>query len=398
MKRPASAVSGTKPPSKQDPAKDDNKSGKASGRSASSSVSDKDVPTHPSANNSSAVPANGNTFPASAKGTTLFTRSPADIHGSESLAESGPAKSSDLRVSAVRDDFTEVLDVPRSHSSRTVHSPRHDTSKSGDKQQKRTSPAEDLDRLSKRRKGDIEARDLEAEIRFSDKERSLDPRFADKGYPGDFEKSGNDKQSINRAVDKPLDRSKDKGSERYERDYRDRLERSDKSRGDDNFPEKSRDRSIERYGGERSVERVQERITDRSFDKPTEKVKDDRNKDGRSKVSYSDISAEKSHIDERFHHGQSLPPPPPLLPHVVPQSVNAGRRDEDADRRFGTARHSQRLSPRHDEKERRRSEENSLVSQDDTKRRREDDFRDRKREERESLSMKVYISTYIQFL
>ncbi|KAF2305685.1 hypothetical protein GH714_007557 [Hevea brasiliensis] len=76
---------------------------------------------------------------------------------------------------------------------------------------------------------------------------------------------------------------------------------------------------------------------------------------------------EKSHGDDRFY-GQNLPPPPPLPPHVVPQSVNSSRRDEDADRRFGTTRHTQRLSPRHEEKERRRSEENSLVSQDDAKR------------------------------
>jgi THO complex subunit 2 len=65
---------------------------------------------------------------------------------------------------------------------------------------------------------------------------------------------------------------------------------------------------------------------------------------------------------------------------MVPQSVGAGRRDEDADRRYGATRHSQRLSPRHEEKEQRRSEE-AVILQDDPKRRKEDDFRDRKREE-----------------
>ena len=102
------------------------------------------------------------------------------------------------------------------------------------------------------------------------------------------------------------------------------------------------------------------------------------------------------HVDDRFY-GQNLPPLPPLPPHMVPQSVNAGRRDEDADRRFGTARHSQRLSPRHEERERRRSEENAFVSQDDAKRRREEDFRDRKREEREGLSVKVCAINLVWF-
>ena len=124
---------------------------------------------------------------------------------------------------------------------------------------------------------------------------------------------------------------------------------------------------------------MQERGSDRSFNRLPEKAKDERNKDDRNKLRYNDASVEKSHGDDRFH-GQSLPPPPPLPPNVVPQSVGAGRRDEDVDRRYGATRHSQRLSPRHEEKERRRSEE-TVVSQDDAKRRKEDDFRDRKREE-----------------
>ena len=330
--------------------------------------------------------ADGNT----GKGSSQMTRASLDFHGSETKPDTSSSKSADLRLSAVKDDGNEASD--RAPSSRSIHSPRHDNSvtiKSGDKQQKRTSPAEEPERVNKRRKGDTEVRDFEGEARFSDRERSMDPRLVDKSHAVDHDKSGADEQGIIRATDKPSDRLKDKGSERYDRDHRERLERPDKTRGDE-IAEKSRDRSMERHGRERSVERVQERGTERSFDRLPDKVKDERNKDDRGKMRYSETSVEKSHVDDRFH-GQSLPPPPPLPPHMVPQSVTASRRDEDADRRFGTARHGQRLSPRHEEKERRRSEE---ISQDDVKRRREDDFRERKREEREGLSMKVQIDTY----
>ncbi|KAI8538772.1 hypothetical protein RHMOL_Rhmol09G0129800 [Rhododendron molle] len=326
--------------------------------------------------------ASGNSLPTSVKGPSPFAK-PLDTHGSEPKIESGAAKSSDLRVSTMKDDNIGNADVQRPPSSRPVHSPRHDNaitaSKSGDKPQKRASPAEDLDRLNKRRKGETDSRDLEADVRFPDRERSVDARLADKHAPIDIIDKV-DEQIINRATDKHLDRSKDKGSERHERDYRERLE---KSRGDDNMMEKSRDRSLERYGRERSVERG----SDRGSDKVTEKTKDERNRDDRTKLRYNETSTEKSHVDDRFH-GQNLPPPPPLPPHVVPQSVT-GRRDEDADRRFGNARHSQRLSPRHEERERRRSEENNFVTLEDAKRRREEDFRERKREEREGLLMKV---------
>ncbi|KAH7839633.1 hypothetical protein Vadar_006542 [Vaccinium darrowii] len=323
----------------------------------------------------------GNSLPNSVKGSNLFTK-PLDTHSSEPKTESGAAKSSDLRVSTMKDDSIGNSDVQRPPSSRPVHSPRHDNSilasKSGDKQQKRASPADDLDRLNKRRKGESDSRDSEGDVRLSDRERPVDARLADKHASVDIDKV--DEQNINRATDKHLDRSKDKGSERHERDYRERLE---KPRGDDIMLEKSRDRSIERYGRERSVERGSDRVSD----KLTEKTKDERNRDDRTKLRYNEASTEKSHVDDRFH-GQNLPPPPPLPPHVVPQSVT-GRRDEDADRRFGNARHSQRLSPRHEERERRRSEENNFVSVEDAKRRREEDFRERKREEREGLSMKV---------
>lgn len=375
--------------------KEDGRSGKSVSRTSGSVSNDKDIQTHASegrhtgtTNASTSVNNNGNGASTSVKGSTPSARTLLDAMGSESKADVGTGKSSDMRAPVVKDDANDVSDLARGPPSRVVHSPRHDNivavSKSSDKVQKRASSAEGPDRLGKRRKGDVEVRDLEGEARFSERERLVDLRLAD-------DKSGGDELSVYRAGDKPLDRPKDKGNERYDREHRERLDRLDKSRGDEFIADKSKDRSMERYGRERSIERMQERGNERSFNRPPEKAKDDRSKDDRNKLQYGDAAAEKSHSDERFH-GQSLPPPPPLPPNMVPQSVSAGRRDEDADRRYGATRHSQRLSPRHEEKERRRSEENSLASQDDTKRRKEDDFRDRKREERDGLLLKVRVT------
>lgn len=263
---------------------------------------------------------------------------------------------------AVKDDGAEASDTPK-QSSRTVHSPRHEIStslRSSDRLQKRANAVEDSERISKRRKGDAEH---DSEARSNDRDRSAEARV-------DLNKTFTDDQSTHR----DQDRSKDKGNERQDRDHRDRVERSDKPRGDD--VEKVRDKSLERHGRERSVEKGLDKGTTRSYE---------RNKDDRSKLRHSDASLEKSHSDDHFH-SQGLPPPPPLPPNIVPQSMAS---KEDPERRAGGTRHSQRLSPRHDERERRRSEENSSVSVDDAKRRRDDDFRDRKRDDREIITVKV---------
>ncbi|XP_042502720.1 THO complex subunit 2-like isoform X2 [Macadamia integrifolia] len=395
----AAAGSFSKQP-KQEHAKDENKSVKSVSRIAgSSSTSDTDFSVHPSevrqvvAANAAAATTNGGTVPYSTKGSTASGKTSIDMHGTILKKESGSVKPSDLRASAGKDaDENENSEIPRPFISRPAHSPIRDdassATKSMEKQQKRPSPAEGQDRINKRRKGDGEGNDLEVDFRFSDRERSGDVRLADKSHSSDVDKPGTDEKIPNRATDKLLDRPKDKGSERHDRDHRERLERPDKSRGDEILAEKSRDRSIERHGRERSVERAQDRGADRNSDRIGDKGKDDRTKDDRSKPRYSETSSEKSRADDRLR-AQSLPPPPPLPPNVVPQSVNSNRRDEGADRRVSNIRHIQRLSPRHEEKERRRSEENLLVSQDDAKRRREDDFRERKRDEQDGPSIKV---------
>ncbi|OVA14452.1 THO complex [Macleaya cordata] len=394
VRRSVAAGSLAKQP-KHDGIKDDGKSVKSVTRSASSFLSssnERDLSAHPAdsrqiggATTSSVATANGNTVPASSKNASA--RISMDMHGSASKVESGAVRTSESKVSVGKDiDDAEASEIPRQLSSRTAHSSHPDdsltASKSMDKQHKRATPSEELDRLSKRRK-DSELKDGEGEARFSDRERSVDTRLPH----ADVEKTGTDDQTLSRVTEKLLDRAKEKGSERYDRDHRERLERPDKSGGEDVVSERSRDRSMERYGRERSVERVPDRGTDRSFDR-VEKTKDDRNKDDRGKLRYSESPLEKSHLDDRFHR-QSLPPPPPLPPNMVPQSVSGNRRDEEADRRVSNTRHMQRLSPRHEEKERRRSEENSLASQDDAKRRREEDFRERKRDERDGPSTKV---------
>jgi THO complex subunit 2 len=268
----------------------------------------------------------------------------------------------------LKDDGNDISDFTRGSSSRVVHSHRHEntaTSKSSDKIRKRAGSVDELDRLGKRRKGDLDLRNLGGEVRFSEREKLMDPRFSD-------DKVGSDELGLYRACDNKFERPKEKGNERYEREHRERLDHLDKSLGDDFIVEKPRDRSIERYERERSVERMPGRGSERSFNRLPDKATDDRNK-----LRYNDASIKKSHTEGRSH-GQNLPPPPPLHPNMLPQSVGAGRHDEDADRRYGATRHSQRLSPRYEEKELRRSEE-TLILQDDPKRRK-DDFRDQNEE------------------
>ncbi|CAM8983263.1 unnamed protein product [Rhodiola kirilowii] len=345
--------------------KDDIKAGKTTGRS---STSDRDLTSRyvegKSVDVSASVVVNGN----------QSTRLSAEAHNSDSKVETGSA----YRTLATKVDNQEISDIPRSHSSRSMHSPRNDGSvasvKPSDKSQKRASPVDDSDRQSKYRKGDGGTRDSE-EVRLVDRERH--DRRLEKNQLIDLEKSISEDQSISKGTERAADRIKERSNERHDRDYRERADRSDKSHLESSISEKPRDRSQERFIKERSVERLSDRNVDRHSDKA--------NSDA-VRTRYIDPSVEKS-IDDKFH-AQGLPPPPPLPVNMVPHSVSGNKREEDVDRRMGSARHSVRLSPRHEEKERRRSEE-SLLSQDDAKRRKEDDARERKRDERDSLQMRL---------
>ncbi|KAL9241909.1 hypothetical protein vseg_015966 [Gypsophila vaccaria] len=371
---------------KLDP-KDDNKPAKASGRASGVSGSERDYVTHATesrplgpANIVSTSAANGSSGPPKTEGVS----GKSDVEVNEARGDGGTIKSSNLRGLLI-DDGVDQSDAHRPPH-RSAHSPRHEaSSKSIAREPKRASPAEDQDRSHKRRKGDSGMRDVEVDV---DRERIIDQRMADKSFSSDLDTSVVDELNLGRGADKHFDRSKEKSSEKYDKEHRERSERVDKPRIDDITSAKLRDRSMERYGRERSVEKVSERRTDRSFDGLIEKSRDDRSKEERAKLRYNEASSDKSHNDDRFY-SKNLPPPPPLPPHVVPQSVNASRRDDDFDRRFGTGKHAQRLSPRQEEKERRRSEESLSGVQDDPKRRREEETRDRKREERDALMIKV---------
>lgn len=328
---------------KQEVTKEDVKSGKSIGRpgNQASASSDRDS-AHPSDGKQT-----GSGISATANNTNLIQSSllvsaspvrTTDLHSGLSKAETVTVKPSD--------NGTEVSEISRNVSVRSSHSPLPDEPS---KLQKRTMATEEQDRISKRRKGDSEGKD----------DYAMEARLLDKAHLLDHDRTTAE-QYHNKSAEKLLEKLKEKSMERFEKDHKEKLDQFDINRGEDIY-DKSRDKSMERNSRERSVERMPDRLADRNLDRPLDKTKDDK-----AKPRHSDPSADKA--DERFL-GQNLPPPPPLPLSFVPQSVGANRRDDDVDRKSGTGRHIQRLSPKHDDKDRRHSEEN--VSQDDVKRRRD---------------------------
>ncbi|XP_024534234.1 THO complex subunit 2 [Selaginella moellendorffii] len=223
-----------------------------------------------------------------------------------------------------------------------------------DRQIKRAGSNDESER--KRRKAEPVERNVEAgEIRTGE-------RWLASERPRSAEHGGYD--------DRP---SLEKGRERPDRDYR--MERSDR---DDYGDKLSRDRLVPR---DRSVDRNSDRAGDWNFDS---RSRDERsNKDERPRPRHTDSAGEQSHGDDRFSQG--LPPPPPLPPNMVPHllsSAPGSRREEEVERR----RAMQRLSPHRDEK--RRADEGGMMLMDE-KRRRDEDNRERKRDERELLAIKM---------
>lgn len=355
-----------KPP-KQDVNKDETRPGKSISRAASqpssTAVTDKDFSAHQSEGRQG-----GSGLSSSTHNGSVISSSVKVLTSSSRVMDSVGIRHSD--------DSVEVPEVSRTISARSSHSPLPGDSFT--KQPRRNSPSEEHDRLGKRRKVDTDGKDSDGlEVRTLDKDRNVESRPMDKTLVPDHDRTENEEPNINKPTEKYLEKSRDRSIDRHDKDHKEKLDRPERIRAED-ILEKARDRSMERHGRERSVDRIADRGADRSIDKS----RDERNKEERNKTRHSEGSMEKSHVDERFH-GQSLPPPPPLPPSYVPQSVGGSRRDEEVDRRAGSSRHMQRLSPRHDEKERRRSEEIVLASHDDAKRRREDEFRERKRDDRD---------------
>lgn len=169
-----------------------------------------------------------------------------------------------------------------SGSMKSMHSLKDDgyaaSVKPSDKSQKRASPVEESDRQMKYRKGEGGSRDSE-EVRLSDRDRYAE-RHGEKNQPIGLEKSISEDQSISKGTDRVVERVKDRPNERHNRESRERVERLEKSLMESDIYEKSRDRSLERFVKERSVERG----SDRNF----------------GRTHYVNLSIERS-IDDRPH-------------------------------------------------------------------------------------------------
>lgn len=258
---------------------------------------------------------------------------------------------------------------------------------SKEKQTKRSSFSDEIDRTTKRRKGDGMEKTGDSgefrkggeagEFRTIDREKlQQDQRTAERSRSVEHEKIlYEERVTYEKPSERVVERSRERVAERADRDYRgDRtVERLDRAR-DDRF---TRESSTDKVSG---------------FDRPGDRNREERLKEDRGRPRYSEQAAEQPHPDDRFPM-QNLPPPPPLPPHLVPQSLTANRRDDDDARR--AARLPARTPHREEKAEKRRLEDGSLTPIEDTKRKIEDSKRkdedswERKRDEREMPSIKV---------
>lgn len=264
-----------------------------------------------------------------------------------------------------------------------------------ERQTKRFVSQDDAERgQQKRRKGPhtvVEKNHVEAGelVRASERDRFLDQRTADSraGHDG-FEKG---------PQERPRDRVNLRGAERaVERESRPNeraQERLERDRGEDYPSDRHRDRSIENFGRERSSDRAPDRL----FERGSERVREDRVKEDRVRQRYGDLPGEQPHPDDRFpmqNQPQSLPPPPPIPPNVVPRTVSVSRLRVEEALEGRPVRNVQRLSsPRpHEKLDKRRTDDGGgVVALEEPRKRRDDDTRNRKQriEDRELQAIKV---------
>jgi THO complex subunit 2 len=269
-----------------------------------------------------------------------------------------------------------------------------------ERQTKRFVNQDDAERGPKRRKGPEKNVEVGEVVRPSERDRFPDQRMVDSRGAHDVFEKGPQERSLDRSRDRINLRGAERAVDRVERDSRPTervLERLDRDRGDEYPSDRHRDRSIENFGRERSSDRASDRVvSDRLFERGSERVREDRVKDERVRQRYSDLPGEQPHPDDRFpmqNQPQSLPPPPPIPPNVVPRTVSASRMRIEEALEGRPVRNVPRLSsPRpHEKPDKRRTDDSGGLAMEAPRKRRDDDeVRNRKRvDDREMQALKV---------
>eukprot|EP00250_Pteridium_aquilinum_P010635 c19529_g1_i1 orf=214-5961(+) len=398
---------------KVEASKEDSRIGSSLPTGAGSSFAERDsgnraqesIRSRPAVTSSVTVATNGTIMPNSgvSKSSIGEKKGPSSVSKVRSRNEAAPdvafesKKASIVKASSEREaDLNDTHDGTGTHASHLPSkSPRKDDAglnklseePSKEKQTKRSNFSDEIDRTTKRRKGDGMEKSGEAgefrkggeagEFRATEREKpQQDQRTAERSRSVEHEKTVYEERvTYEKSTERVVERSRERVTDRAERDYRgDRtVERLDRSRD-------------ERFTRESSADKVS------GFDRPGDRSREERLKDDRGRPRYNEQPAEQPHPDDRFPM-QNLPPPPPLPPNLVPQSLTGNRREDDDARR--AARLPARAPHREEKAEKRRPEDGSLTPIEDTKRkiedpkRKEEDIWDRKREDREMPSVKA---------